>query len=53
MLTTIHGYDEAQISERDEIRSILKFFETVIVLSKRNGAGTVESVREKAVKTVC
>ena len=53
VLTTIHGYDEAQICERNEIRNILKFFETVIVLSKRNGAGTVESVREKAVKTVC
>ncbi|MEE1224305.1 MAG: ATPase, T2SS/T4P/T4SS family [Clostridia bacterium] len=49
IITTIHGYDEVQICKRKEIKNIMQFFETVIVLSKRNGAGTVE----KAVELSC
>lgn len=54
LVTTVHGYDEEQIKQRGgSLSKILGYFETVIVLSKRNGAGTVEQISERAVNELC
>lgn len=44
VITSVHGYDMKQISNRRDLKLVLKYFETIIVLSKRKGIGTVEEV---------
>ena len=46
IITTVHGRNLFQIKRRQELAGAMRFFETVITLSKRNGAGTVEDVSE-------
>lgn len=54
VVTTVHAYDEEQIKMRGgSLSKIIAFFETVIVLSKRCGAGTVEQILERQVKELC
>lgn len=44
VIASIHGRDEKQIAKRRHIAEILPFFDVVIVLSKRNGVGTIEGI---------
>ena len=44
IIATIHGKDEKQLRNRENISKLLDFFECFIVLSKRFGAGTIEEV---------
>ncbi|MDD6484341.1 MAG: ATPase, T2SS/T4P/T4SS family [Clostridiales bacterium] len=44
IITSIHGYNLAQVKKRGDIKRGLKFFELAAELSKRNGAGTIENV---------
>lgn len=44
VLATIHGKDEQQLRNRENISKLLDFFECFIVLSRRFGVGTIEEV---------
>lgn len=46
VITTVHGSGFEEISRRAVLRELLqaKFFDRIIVLSRRNGAGTLEAV---------
>lgn len=46
VITTIHGSCIDQIRKRSELTGAMRFFETFITLSKRNGAGTIEEILE-------
>lgn len=42
VISTIHGRNIDMIKRRDDLKRMLKFFDVVITLSKRDGIGTVE-----------
>lgn len=44
VIATAHGRDIKQLLNRKAFRRMLAVFEVIIILSKRNGAGTVERV---------
>jgi stage III sporulation protein AA len=46
LLTTVHGYNKEDILRRPVIREILaqKVFERYVVLSRKNGPGTIENI---------
>ena len=44
VIASAHGRDIKQIMNRTAIRDIMPLFDVIIILSKRNGAGTIESV---------
>lgn len=44
VIATAHGKDTKQLMKREVFRTLVPLFDIIIVLSKRNGAGTVESV---------
>ena len=44
VVATVHGKSIEQISARNDFKDIIPFFDVVIVLSKRNGVGTVEKI---------
>lgn len=48
VIASIHGRDTAQLEKREHIRELLPMFDTVITLSKRKGAGTVEEIKSNA-----
>ncbi len=48
VIASIHGRDTAQLEKRKHIKELLPMFDTVITLSKRSGAGTVEDVKSNA-----
>ena len=47
IVTTVHGSGIKQIERRTALSGAMPFFETLIVLSRRCGAGTVEEIRCK------
>jgi stage III sporulation protein AA len=44
VIASAHGRDIKQIMNRTAVRDIMPLFDIIIILSKRNGAGTIESV---------
>ena len=44
IITTMHGRDISMIKNREDLKDMLKFFDIVIILSDRQGAGTVEEI---------
>ncbi len=44
VIATVHGRSMEQISARNDFKEIIPFFDVIILLSKRNGAGTVEKI---------
>lgn len=44
VIASAHGRDIKQIMNRTAVRDIMPLFDVIIILSKRNGAGTIESV---------
>lgn len=44
VIASAHGRDIKQIMNRTAVRDIIPLFDVIIILSKRNGAGTIESV---------
>ena len=46
IITTVHGTDRKQLLCRRDLREICRYFDLMITLSKRNGAGTVEEIYE-------
>lgn len=56
VLTTVHGASIEEIGQRPVLRDLLKsrFFERIIVLSRRKGAGTLEAVYNgKSMERLC
>lgn len=47
VITSVHARNRAQAGSRSAISKILPYFECIITLSGRNGAGTVEEVWER------
>lgn len=46
VIATIHGKDEKDILGRKRLRDLLRNFDRLIVLSKKNGVGTVDAIFE-------
>ncbi len=44
VIASAHGRNIKQIMNRTAVRDIMPLFDVIIILSKRNGAGTIESV---------
>lgn len=44
VIASIHGRDLNMIRRRADLKDMLRFFETAVTLSRRNGAGTVEEI---------
>lgn len=44
IITSVHGFNIAQVSNRKEMKECLKFFDVFCTLSRRGGAGTIESI---------
>lgn len=44
VITTVHGKNKEQIRKRSDIESLLRLFECIVTLSKRNGVGTIEEI---------
>lgn len=47
VISTIHGRSIEMIKRRDDLKDMLKFFDLIITLSKRNGIGTIEEALTK------
>ncbi len=47
VIATAHGRDEAQLMKKREFRKLLPLFDLVIILSKREGAGTIERIEKR------
>lgn len=45
IITSIHGFSAEQIKKRADFRAAQPYFEVLITLSRRNGAGCVEEVK--------
>lgn len=46
VIASIHGRDRAQLMRRRNLRELINMFDSIIVLSKRNGVGTVEEIKK-------
>lgn len=44
VIATVHGRNVGMIKRRSDLKEMLGFFDLVITLSRRNGAGTVEEI---------
>ena len=44
VIASVHAKDRKQLERRETFREMLSLFEIAVTLSKRNGAGTIESV---------
>lgn len=44
IITTVHGENRKQLLYRRDLREICRYFDLMVTLSKRNGAGTVEEI---------
>lgn len=44
IIATAHGRDVGQLMRREVFKELLPLFDVVIVLSRRNGAGTIEKI---------
>ena len=42
VIASIHGRNIGMIKRREDLRRMLKFFDLIVTLSKRDGIGTVE-----------
>ncbi len=47
VITTLHGDNEGDLAAKKELSSAAPLFSCIITLSRRNGAGTIESVTRK------
>ena len=47
VIATAHGRDIKQLENKKQFRKILSLFDVIIILSKRDGAGTIERVQVK------
>lgn len=52
LICTVHGYDEADIQKREALHFLLnrKVFERIVILSGRNGAGTIEKIMDEEMR---
>ena len=46
VIASIHGRDFEMIKKRADLSGMLGFFDVIVTLSRRNGAGTVEEITE-------
>lgn len=44
IITTVHGKNRNQLLHRRDLREVCRYFDIMLTLSKRHGAGTVEEV---------
>lgn len=44
IIATAHGRDTRQLMRKTAFERILKYFDTIVILSRRNGVGTVEEI---------
>nr|WP_197702863.1 stage III sporulation protein AA [Thermoanaerobacterium sp. RBIITD] len=54
IITTVHGNDISDIIRKEYLNELIsgKEFERYIILSKRKGAGTIESILDRDLKTI-
>lgn len=48
VIASVHGRDTRQLARRRNISELMEMFDTIVVLSHRKGAGTIESISENA-----
>lgn len=46
VIASIHGRDAEQVMRRKDMAQLVDMFDVLIVLSKRNGVGTIEEIRK-------
>ena len=44
VIASAHGRDTYQLQRREVFKKLLPLFEVIIVMSKKNGVGTIEEV---------
>ncbi len=47
VIATAHGRDDAQLMKKRDFRKLLPLFDLLIILSKREGAGTIERIEKR------
>ncbi len=44
VITTVHVQNRSQLLKRRDLREVCRYFDVILTLSKRRGAGTIEEV---------